>query len=89
MVMNFLQIVNEIRRPLAVPTYGLLMESKSFGAIIGPWLGRLFGKNAFVREFVSNACDALEKRKRNGLVLNDELYVNIVINKEERTLTIR
>jgi HSP90 family molecular chaperone len=45
----------------------------------------------FVRELISNASDALEKQRMKelkGSVGGDQLFVNIITNEKERTLTI-
>jgi molecular chaperone HtpG len=67
------------------------VHSENILPIIKKWL--YSDKDIFLRELVSNGCDAIkkyEKLKNIGEVTSDEekLYINVVIDKEKRTIKI-
>ncbi|MBS0649908.1 MAG: molecular chaperone HtpG, partial [Verrucomicrobia bacterium] len=69
----------------------LKIHTENILPIIKKWL--YSDKDIFVRELVSNACDAMQKckvlREHNQIeALDDEFRIDIVIDKEKRTLTI-
>ena len=70
---------------------GISVQTEHIFPVIKKWL--YSEKDIFLREIVSNACDAVTKLKRlsslgqydNG----DETYrVDVILNKEEKTLTV-
>jgi molecular chaperone HtpG len=69
----------------------LKIHTENILPIIKKWL--YSDKDIFVRELVSNACDAMQKckvlREHNQIeAIDDEFRIDIVIDKEKRTLTI-
>ncbi|MCH9614809.1 MAG: Chaperone protein HtpG [Chlamydiia bacterium] len=62
----------------------LKIHSENILPIIKKWL--YSDKDIFLRELVANACDALSKCKVLGL--EDELRVDINVDKEKKTITI-
>lgn len=70
----------------------LEIHSENILPIIKKWL--YSDKDVFIRELVSNACDAIYKVKvlrDQGLVhaANEELRIDITVDKENKTLTIK
>lgn len=71
-------------------TGNISINTENIFPIIKKWL--YSDKDIFIRELVSNACDAITKLKKiassGEAVLNtDNFEVNVIINKEEKTLT--
>ncbi|MBX3719884.1 MAG: molecular chaperone HtpG [Parachlamydiales bacterium] len=69
----------------------LKIHTENILPIIKKWL--YSDKDIFIRELVSNACDAMQKckvlREHNQIeAIDDEFRIDIVIDKEKRTLTI-
>lgn len=69
----------------------LKIHTENILPIIKKWL--YSDKDIFVRELVSNACDAIQKckvlREHHQLeLLDEEFRIDIAINKDQRTLTI-
>ncbi|MBS0653843.1 MAG: ATP-binding protein, partial [Verrucomicrobia bacterium] len=69
----------------------LKIHTENILPIIKKWL--YSDKDIFVRELVSNACDAMQKckvlREHNQIeAIDDDFRIDIVIDKEKRTLTI-
>jgi len=69
----------------------LKIHTENILPIIKKWL--YSDKDIFIRELVSNACDAMQKckvlREHNQIeAIDDEFRIDIVLNKENRTLTI-
>lgn len=75
------------------------MEKRQFGAEIGRVLDLMIhalytNKDIFLRELVSNASDACDKRRYLSIenpalmVAGDELKIMVAINKEKQTITI-
>ncbi len=70
---------------------GISVETEHIFPIIKKWL--YSEKEIFLREIVSNACDAVTKLKRLislGKVKNieDDFKIYVILNKEEKTLTV-
>ena len=51
--------------------------------VIKKWL--YSDKDIFIRELVSNGCDAISKMKQTGA--SDNYYVKVIVNKKNKTLT--
>ncbi len=51
--------------------------------VIKKWL--YSDKDIFIRELVSNGCDAISKMKQTGAT--DDYSINVIVNKNEKTLT--
>lgn len=70
----------------------LKIHTENILPIIKKWL--YSDKDIFLRELVSNACDALGKLRilrdngQTGEILDDSLTISITLDKEKRTLTI-
>lgn len=67
------------------------ISTENIFPIIKKWL--YSDTDIFLRELVSNGCDAITKHKKLVSIgetetCNDNYYVDIIVNKEERTLTI-
>ncbi len=72
-----------------MPLGKLKIHTENLLPIIKKWL--YSDKDIFVRELVSNACDALHKlrilrERKEAEVLDEELRIDLVIDKEGRTL---
>ena len=72
---------------------GISVETAHIFPVIKKWL--YSEKEIFVRELVSNACDAATKMKRLSSLgeikgLEDEKYrIDIIVSKNEKTITVR
>lgn len=71
----------------------LSINSENFLPIIKKWL--YTDKDIFIRELVSNACDAVTKLGKlmnmgeaDNISSNEKFYINVIIDKENKTLTI-
>lgn len=72
-------------------TNNLAIHSENILPIIKKWL--YSDRDIFIRELVSNACDALKKirilsEQGQAQIENEELKVSIQIDKEQKTITI-
>ena len=71
---------------------GISVETTHIFPVIKKWL--YSEKDIFLREIVSNACDAVTKLKRLSSLgqydSGDEVYrVEVILDKEEKTLTVK
>lgn len=64
----------------------LKIHSENILPIIKKWL--YTDRDIFLRELVSNSCDAMSKLKVLSEVSDEEFRIDIRLNKEEKTLTI-
>ena len=70
---------------------GISVETEHIFPIIKKWL--YSDKDIFLRELVSNACDAVTKLKRlNSLghisLENENLRITVKVDKDEKTITV-
>ncbi len=78
---------------MALEKGNLSINSENFLPIIKKWL--YTDKDIFIRELVSNACDAVTKLnklmnmgKADSIPNDEKFFVNVVLNKEAKTLQI-